>query len=200
MILLYIPPATFHKHLFGNTREIPHGLDIQQWTKCLSPPWWRIAWQTSCCTWQNGTIHFPHARPEMALGEYIIAYQFPKRIIYKFMTSSQSHQRRCYIATSVFPPSLTSLWMVITFCLRGPCLPTTCTLEISTDPSGIWSISAKTSSGVSFRGFSDSWMPSLGLCAPVCFPRGTCGRNRKMKVNPISERHSHKTLLPFLAR
>lgn len=98
------------------------------------------------------------------------------------MTSSQSHQRRCYIATRVFPPSLTSLWMLTTFCLSDPCLPTTCTLEISTDPSGIWSISAKTSSGVSFRGFSESWMPSLGLCAPVCCPlRGTCGRGRKWK-------------------
>ena len=77
----------------------------------------------------------------------------------------------------------------ITSCLSGTSLSITCTLEISTDPSGIWSISAKTSSGVSFRGFSVSWMPSLGLCAPPIVSLSGCQGNmwkeQKMKVNPM---------------
>lgn len=71
MILLYMPPATLHKHLFGNT----NGLDIQQW-------------KNVCRLRGEGLLGKPHAarlisacKPEMALGEYIIAYQFPKRII-----------------------------------------------------------------------------------------------------------------------
>ena len=200
MILLYIPHATFHKHLLwkyhGNTSwswyPTVDKMFVASLVKdCLANLMLHVAKRhnsfSACKTWDGtwGIYHCLSIPQENHLQ------------VHDFKPKSSTSVLHCH---QRFPTFTYFTMDGNNILLKWPLPPHNMyPRKISPDPSGIWSISAKTSSGVSFRGFSDSWMPSLGLCAPVCFPQGNMWKEQKIKVNPIFEHHSHKPLLLFLA-